>query len=113
MSNSGFASVLIVLAIYVAIIAVSIIASVKIITKAGYSGWWFLLGLVPIVGFVMFLLFAFAKWPIQQRLESLERTGPPPALGGGPFGWNPPPGAPGGPGSRYSPPPPHSWGSFG
>ena len=67
--------------------AVSIFATVKVITKAGYSGWFVLLALVPLVNFVMFLVFAFSKWPVEQRLEAAERAnraGP-----GSPGGWAP------------------------
>jgi energy-coupling factor transporter transmembrane protein EcfT len=35
-----------------------------VVKKAGYSGWWVLLGLVPIVGLVMLWVFAFSRWPI-------------------------------------------------
>jgi hypothetical protein len=31
---------------------------------------------VPILNIVMFLVFAFGKWPIQTRLENAERGGP-------------------------------------
>jgi hypothetical protein len=49
---------------------------VKIISKAGYSGWWALSALVPFLGIIMFIVFAFAKWPIQSRLESSGRVVP-------------------------------------
>ena len=58
----------------VALLVVGIVAGVKIIIKAGYSGWWFLVFLLPLVGFIMFVVFAFAKWPLQQRLEQAERN---------------------------------------
>ena len=58
----------------VALLVVGIVGGVKIITKAGYSGWWFLVFLLPLVGFIMFVVFAFAKWPLQQRLEQAERS---------------------------------------
>ncbi len=35
----------------------------KIISKAGYSGWWCLIWFVPIGNFVMLWVFAFADWP--------------------------------------------------
>jgi uncharacterized membrane protein YhaH (DUF805 family) len=35
-----------------------------VLRKAGYSGWWVLLGFVPIVGLVMLWVFAFSRWPI-------------------------------------------------
>ena len=103
-----------ILFIYLAIITVSIWATAKVISKAGYSGWWVLVSFVPLLNMVMFLVFAFSKWPIQQRLESAERMGPPPAAGGGRFGWNgfAPPGGPAGPGAQYGAPSPRSWGSF-
>jgi hypothetical protein len=102
--------------IVVAIVAVifSLVCQVKIITKAGYSGWYVLTGFVPILGFVMFLIFAFGKWPIQERLEAAERgTGrgyPPPSYSGsGGPGAEPGPGpgpgpmAGGGPGPGSAP----------
>src|SRR5262249_13656538 len=49
--------------VYLAIAVIAIIAWVKILNKAGYSGVWVLVGLVPIVNIVMFLVFAFADWP--------------------------------------------------
>ena len=36
---------------------------VKILHKAGYSGWWSVLILVPIVNIIMLYVFAFADWP--------------------------------------------------
>jgi uncharacterized membrane protein YhaH (DUF805 family) len=39
------------------------VPAVRIVQKAGYSGWWCLLLLVPIVNIVMIWVFAFASWP--------------------------------------------------
>ena len=36
---------------------------VRILHKAGYSGWWFLLLLVPPVNIIMIWVFAYANWP--------------------------------------------------
>jgi uncharacterized membrane protein YhaH (DUF805 family) len=36
---------------------------VKVLNKAGYSGWWSVLALVPLVNVIMFWVFAFADWP--------------------------------------------------
>jgi hypothetical protein len=86
----------------------SLICQVKIITKAGYSGWYVLTGFVPILGTVMFLIFVFRKWPIQERLERAERgvgrgyppgpftgmPGPPPGGGPGPAPYGGPPTGP-------------------
>jgi hypothetical protein len=97
-SNVGPAlSVLLV--IYVVILAVFIWAYVRIIRRAGYSGWWILIGLVPLVNVVMFLVFAFKEWPIQRELAQLRamagqggyRSGPPAGYGN-PSGYGNQPG---------------------
>ena len=36
---------------------------IRIIRRAGFSGWWILTSFVPIVNLVMIWVFAFAKWP--------------------------------------------------
>jgi len=89
-----------ILFIYLSIITVSIWATAKVISKAGYSGWWVLVSFVPLLNMVMFLVFAFNKWPIESRLEAATRGlyGPGP---GGPYGDRSPGGYP-----PYSPAPP-------
>jgi len=42
---------------------VYLIPIAKVASKAGYSGWWCLLFLVPLVNLVMLWVFAFARWP--------------------------------------------------
>jgi uncharacterized membrane protein YhaH (DUF805 family) len=44
-------------------LVVYVIPAVMILRKAGYSGWWCLLGFVPIVNIVMVWVFAFSDWP--------------------------------------------------
>ncbi|HUA96004.1 MAG TPA: DUF2510 domain-containing protein, partial [Acidimicrobiales bacterium] len=82
--------------IYLAILVVVILAYVRIITKAGYSGWWVLIALVPLVNVVMFLVFAFSEWPIEKELARLRSQRG--YLGGG--GYAPPSGSWGGAGPR-------------
>jgi|SRR6478609_1023621 hypothetical protein len=55
-----------------AVWVVFVIAYIKIISRAGYSGWWVLIMLVPIVNVVMLLVFAFKEWPIQRELRELR-----------------------------------------
>jgi hypothetical protein len=45
---------------------------VRIIRKAGYSGWWVLMALVPIGNLVMLAFFAFKEWPVRRELEYLR-----------------------------------------
>ena len=35
----------------------------RIANRAGYSGWWAVLLLVPVVNLIMVWVFAFAEWP--------------------------------------------------
>jgi hypothetical protein len=35
------------------------------VRKAGFSGWWVALSLIPVIGIILLWLFAFAKWPAQ------------------------------------------------
>lgn len=76
-----FVSVAISLVLFVALVW----AYVRIIQKAGYSGWNVLWVLVPIVNIIMIFYFAFAEWPITARVRDLERRvfgdAPEPTLG--------------------------------
>jgi hypothetical protein len=67
--------------IYLAIVIASIVGTVKIISKAGYSGWFVLLGLIPLVNLVMFFVFAFSEWPIQKELRHYRQGGVGPGYG--------------------------------
>ncbi len=35
------------------------------VRRAGFSGWWVLLSIVPVAGLVLLWMFAFARWPAQ------------------------------------------------
>jgi uncharacterized membrane protein YhaH (DUF805 family) len=45
------------------ILVVYVVPVVKILHKAGYSGWWTLLMIIPLVNIIALWCFAFAKWP--------------------------------------------------
>ena len=93
------------LALYVVLAIVFIWADVRIIRRAGYSGWWILIGLVPLLNVVMFLVFAFKEWPIQRELALLRAQ-----LSGdggyGGYGYGQPPSGYGYPPTGYPPPGP-------
>jgi uncharacterized membrane protein YhaH (DUF805 family) len=42
---------------------VVLIPMAKILSKAGYSGWWCLLAPVPLLNLIMLWVFACAPWP--------------------------------------------------
>ena len=55
------------------LLAVNIVVWCRIFAKAGYSGLRGLLMIIPIVNLVLFVAFAFAKWPLEQEVERLRR----------------------------------------
>lgn len=63
---------------YIAVAVVAIVAWVKIISKAGYSGWWVLIAFVPLANVVMFLVFAFSDWPALRQARGYPGMYPPP-----------------------------------
>jgi uncharacterized membrane protein YhaH (DUF805 family) len=56
--------------IIIAIILAMFYPYIRILRRAGFSGWWFLVMFVPIVNMVMIWVFAFAKWPAVDRPNS-------------------------------------------
>lgn len=89
----------IVIVIYLAVVVASIVGTVKIIQKAGYSGWFVLLGLVPVVNIVMFFVFAFSDWPVHKELRQYRQGG----YGPGGYATPPWPAPPGGGSARGGP----------
>jgi energy-coupling factor transporter transmembrane protein EcfT len=67
-----FAGLGVLLFVYIAIAVLGIIAAVKVVSKAGYSGWWVLIGFVPIIGSIFVLVFAFSTWPVTREVEMLR-----------------------------------------
>jgi hypothetical protein len=62
---SGFAIIL-----WLLIVGIMMIPYVKIIKKAGYSGWWTLTAFVPLLNLIMLWVFAFSTWPVERRARS-------------------------------------------
>jgi uncharacterized membrane protein YhaH (DUF805 family) len=61
--------------VVLAFIVLAFVINWKIVSKAGYNGALSLLALIPLVGFIMMVVFAFSKWPIEQQLESTKGSG--------------------------------------
>lgn len=47
--------------------AVIIIPSWRILQRAGHSGWWSVLFIVPFVNLAALWIFAFVRWPATDR----------------------------------------------
>jgi uncharacterized membrane protein YhaH (DUF805 family) len=52
--------------IFFVLLFFSILPLWKILNKAGFSGWWSLLSLIPVINAVALYVFAFSKWPNRQ-----------------------------------------------
>ena len=51
--------------VIVALIALAIVAVFgRILNRAGYSRWWLLTMVVPLLNLIMLWVFAFAVWPV-------------------------------------------------
>lgn len=54
--------------LYAIYVLVCLISCSVIARKAGFSGWWSLLILVPTLNLVLLWFFAFSKWPIDNNV---------------------------------------------
>jgi len=45
----------------------------RIFRRMGWSPWYGVLMVIPLSIFILPLVLAFQKWPIEQRVEELER----------------------------------------
>ena len=57
---------LIVIIVILCIISIPVWLFSKILNKAGFSGWFSLLGIIPIVNLIALWVFAFIPWPAEQ-----------------------------------------------
>ena len=73
--TSSATAVWVPLLVSLALLIIMIVAYVSIIRQAGYSGWWVLVGLVPVVNLIMLFVFAFSTWPVTRQLRLLQGTG--------------------------------------
>ncbi len=58
----------------VVIVGLTVLPASRVFAKAGYPPWLGAMALVPGVNLALFFFLAFAKWPIERRLELLERA---------------------------------------
>lgn len=61
----------------------------RIVAKAGFSGWWALTTLVPLLNIIMPIVFAFKPWPAVQGAAAQRPMQP--GGNGGEFQAPPPP----------------------
>lgn len=57
---------IIIVCLCLAVVVVSAIAIVRIIQRAGFSGWWALIIFVPIFNLLALWYFGFGPWPINR-----------------------------------------------
>jgi uncharacterized membrane protein YhdT len=94
-STGEYVAIAVVAILYLAIIVFALYLYSRVARKAGYSPWWGVAIIVPLLNIVLILMFAFQEWPIERRLREAEarlawgygQPGP-----GGPTGYGGPPG---------------------
>lgn len=77
--------------VLIAIVILTVWSGVKVLNKAGLSGWWVVLSLLPILNLIAVWLFAFADWPNVRSWARGQDGGRPPS------GWDKPRDEPPGP----------------
>jgi len=63
-------SILITILIYTVLIPYFVFRPIA--RKAGYSGWWAITILIPLLNIIIIWVFAFAKWPALKVNKSLQ-----------------------------------------
>jgi hypothetical protein len=62
----------IIIAIIFAILIIPLIFISRILSKAGFSGWFSLLSLVPLLNLIFLWIFAFIDWPNIDKKENIS-----------------------------------------
>jgi len=55
------------LIVFPIVLALYLVPAARILKKAGYSGWLSLILFVPLLNLIMYWVFAFVTWPVEQR----------------------------------------------
>jgi len=63
---------LIIIVFILAVVLVPLIFLARILNKAGFSGWFSLLSLVPLLNLIFLWVFAFIDWPNLDSKESIS-----------------------------------------
>jgi len=66
MFGIGFPEVMVIVAILLILIIPTYFVA-KVLNKAGFSGWFSLLSLVPVINVICLWVFAFIEWPVEKR----------------------------------------------
>ena len=54
------------LAIILSFVAIPLLIFAPISKKAGFSGWWALIMVIPLVNLIMIWVFALVRWPNEE-----------------------------------------------
>jgi hypothetical protein len=71
MAGFGIAYVLFI----VAIVVIGLVINWQIARKAGYRPAYSLLMLIPFVNFIVILIFAFSRWPVEEERDRMRAMG--------------------------------------
>lgn len=56
------------------ILVVTLVINWRIVSKAGYPGWYSLGMLIPLVNLILLIMFAFVEWPVERAARSGGRS---------------------------------------
>jgi hypothetical protein len=72
----GGAFLVVMILVGLAFLVLTIVIWCMIFKRAGYPSLLGLLMFVPLANFVMLLILAFSKWPVQRELEAYKHAAP-------------------------------------
>jgi len=75
------------LLVWIAFFVLFLVINWRIAAKAGYAGALSLLMLIPVFNFIVLLIFAFGKWPLEEQLVAARGYGAGPGSSPGSGGY--------------------------
>jgi hypothetical protein len=67
MSSAGISESLIMLLVACLCMSIIVVPFWRIATRAGHPGWYSLVAVIPVVNLIALYLFAFTRWPAEDR----------------------------------------------
>lgn len=71
----GPGELLLILFVFVVPMIVIVIPAWRIVSRVGYPGGWALLLLIPLVNLAAFIAFAYVRWPLEDRQDTIRPRG--------------------------------------
>jgi hypothetical protein len=58
--------------LWIVIAILIVVPTWRILRRIGFSGWWSVLAVVPLLNVILLYVVAFAPWPLERRADGPE-----------------------------------------